>query len=180
MYAVDLHISIKFQSTAPAGGATPALHIRPLKLIYFNPLRPRGARPGTQPPSRKPLQFQSTAPAGGATGKEARFFAPAAYFNPLRPRGARPFGTVNVLHLFGFQSTAPAGGATVDKMYDIIKQCISIHCARGGRDSTVAPVPIVLTGISIHCARGGRDLGHLTHSPESRRFQSTAPAGGAT
>ena len=106
-------ISITFQSTLPAWGATEFAINHNIWITYFNPRSPRGERPvntaiwssarnfNPRSPRGERLNaiqqqvtgraFQSTLPAWGATGRQGpgRTRRPS-YFNPRSPRGERP------------------------------------------------------------------------------------------
>ena len=150
---------MRFQSTRPIRGATTNCSTPSMRLDYFNPRAPYGARP-----------IYTSSPYSAATD-----------FNPRAPYGAR----LIVSHdgsrvLYEFQSTRPIRGATLLLFCSRYPFDISIHAPHTGRDlrrvsrlfdklryfNPRAPYgarPAVTTGlscasrISIHAPHTGRD-----------------------
>ena len=84
--------AIKFQSTPPARGATPAPAYVVQSKKDFNPRPPRGGRPREICRRRRPAAyFNPRPPRGGRPREICRRRRPAAYFNPRPPRGGRLF-----------------------------------------------------------------------------------------
>ena len=149
-----------FQSTLPAGGATPDAFM-----------------------ASRPIRFQSTLPAGGATGENTtskweqtvisihaprggsdwllgNICRPTASFQSTLPAGGATVPCFSVFPvLFLFQSTLPAGGATCDEFQVWYHKVISIHAPRGGSDSRLKSCEEASDCISIHAPRGGSDTG---------------------
>ncbi len=129
-----------FQSTLPAGGATPTIgEDRRHSIISIH--APRGGSDRRRPEARYEHPISIHAPRGGSDrlrsrGNEThRHFNPRSprgerppgwkskprpsYFNPRSPRGERLKPSQASTPEFGFQSTLPAGGATA-KMHNFI------------------------------------------------------------
>ena len=147
----------KFQSTLPAGGATPDSYPAPRLHPPISIHAPRG-------------------------GSDVRNFVcsvlPLLYFNPRSPRGERldevlPGDTFEI-----FQSTLPAGGATSRlKSCEEASDCISIHAPRGGSDLPFRAYCLIWN-ISIHAPRGGSDQHLLIFCPfPSLDFNPRSPRG---
>ena len=170
----------EFQSTLPARGATRDIarqdtvqgisihapregsdcwHLSPAERskANFNPRSPRGERPTRLALARSMSPFQSTLPARGATVHDARQPPPGLYFNPRSPRGER-------LDIIAYQP-APLG--------------ISIHAPREGSDQLPCRMAQADRDFNPRSPRGER-LGRSILSSQSKRFQSTLPARGAT
>ena len=109
-----VNIKKRFQSTLPAGGATPNRCAGPVLISYFNPRSPQGERPSFSIVTRG-----------------------NSYFNPRSPQGERHLNLLIYLMLVVFQSTLPAGGATDEAPAEASLASISIHAPRRGSDSTV-------------------------------------------
>ena len=104
---------MRFQSTRPIRGATTNCSTPSMRLDYFNPRAPYGARP-----------IYTSSPYSAATD-----------FNPRAPYGAR----LIVSHdgsrvLYEFQSTRPIRGATLLLFCSRYPFDISIHAPHTGRD----------------------------------------------
>ena len=103
-------VSVKFQSTLPARGATYCKKM----LDNYKP-------------------FQSTLPARGATGSQHIWSSLSAFQSTLPARGAT--GTSDLAIATGqFQSTLPARGATSAPAAPKADADISIHAPRTGSD----------------------------------------------
>ena len=81
------------------------------------------------------MTFQSTRPARGAT---------VLQYLPHE--------------LVGFQSTRPARGATPVLVTETVRDDISIHAPREGRDVSMSGIHLFSVNISIHAPREGRDI----------------------
>ena len=195
-----------FQSTLPAGGATPIYPSAPGHRSTISIHAPRG---GSDQLWRYPRQrtrkfqstlpaggatrwvkgastsssiFQSTLPAGGATLKNLLLKLLHHLFQSTLPAGGATFRSlIRPIHAPKFQSTLPAGGAT-RKGYDMeyLYVLISIHAPRGGSDPLGSMAPVITMNISIHAPRGGSDVNTIIDCGAVYPFQSTLPAGGAT
>ena len=149
--------SFVFQSTLPAGGATPVLRCLPRPASNFNPRSPRGERPlatryddsfirisihaprgGSDLPERKPSPAGSIsihAPRGGSDSRNGRPGACVYDFNPRSPRGERhswPFVRWSS-HLY-FNPRSPRGERQFVRIFQFKQFVISIHAPRGGSD----------------------------------------------
>ena len=150
-------ISIAFQSTPPARGATRRCRCRSGSYQNFNPRPPRGGRlvdkllsdmrkiisihapreGGDVTMAQQMIDaelFQSTPPARGATGGFILLSPPIRNFNPRPPRGGRLTSKYFLRIFYRFQSTPPARGATQVKIPPA--QCIvnfNPRPPRGGR-----------------------------------------------
>ncbi len=150
-------ISLPFQLTRPARGATYSAANRTPPTRYFNSHAPRGARRYVHANRIFANPFQLTRPARGATlYKPARISAinisthtpregrdvpldvnrlyVKCYFNSHAPRGARRGLTSRLSGISIFQLTRPARGATKNSKYCNKPLDISTHTPREGRD----------------------------------------------
>ena len=167
-----------FQSTLPAGGATP--HSR------------------AEEPAKR---FQSTLPAGGATVYKPRVkvclcisihtprrgsdeiqrgnLESPDNFNPHSPQGERPPGTRLSSMFMIFQSTLPAGGATLSRRE---QKCMysdfNPHSPQGERPRS-SSIGRRCKYFNPHSPQGERPK-YAELSKIQQEFQSTLPAGGAT
>ncbi len=129
-------VTPKFQSTLPAGEATPG---RPTLMRWqnFNPRFPRGKRQLVSSTSMLSNIFQSTLPAGEATSDSR----------------VRPCEHQISIH-------ASRGGSDLRKPNaPPWEKNISIHASRGGSDMKYT-VKMSCGHISIHASRGGSDPGN--------------------
>ena len=152
------HLSVAFQSTRPARGAT--LLQTGLSSISnrFQSTRPARGATGTSSllgHFRHP--FQSTRPARGATRRWQSGCCGRCHFNPRAPRGARQF------------KISPTKPST----------SISIHAPREGRDSRCFPRLTPPRDFNPRAPRGAR-LWVTLSKFVPLGFQSTRPARGAT
>ena len=104
-----------FQSTLPAGGATPARISYSCGAEYFNPRSPRGERLVQESIKIKLANISIHAPRGGSDWTPSAKTNKNNDFNPRSPRGERQ-----------------TGGGTMNA-----EELISIHAPRGGSDCTV-------------------------------------------
>ena len=148
---------LRFQSTLPAGGATP---------------------PGDDPSGLWHISIH--APRGGSDCPEAAHHGPGIYFNPRSPRGERRAKARMWGFSATFQSTLPAGGATGSLRRRGRQRNISIHAPRGGSD----PAPPIWGGPALRfqstLPAGGATSFSTKVKGVTFPFQSTLPAGGAT
>ena len=174
-------ITLKFQSTLPARGATFWKFSMIADADDFNPRSPHGERlrqfqsienrfiisihaPRTGSDSLRRTahasmcRFQSTLPARGATLFLATISATSSNFNPRSPHGERRF----------------RGGA------HLTAWGISIHAPRTGSDRRLRSSATRVDSISIHAPRTGSDRLVASRCCKATRFQSTLPARGAT
>ena len=151
------NLSVLFQSTLPAWGATSARMTCTAPIRNFNPRSPRGERLQRRIELIGGMLFQSTLPAWGATF------------------GASSSMTRQVL----FQSTLPAWGATGHLQPSRAHGLISIHAPRVGSDMYQLPF-CNHSIISIHAPRVGSDGDNERKVTYAFIFQSTLPAWGAT
>ena len=177
--------ALKFQSTPPARGATPAVESAPRARTRFNPRPPRGGRRYSSMACCGISSFQSTPPARGATagrrtcrpGARVSIHAPRAggdtrsrprwarrsCFNPRPPRGGRQRAALELLGKYLFQSTPPARGATPSINISIAPAAVSIHAPRAGGDfSWYSSISLIV--VSIHAPRAGGDSGRRLRS----------------
>ena len=158
-YGLQVRDGKLFQSTRPIRGATTNCSTPSMRLDYFNPRAPYGARP-----------IYTSSPYSAATD-----------FNPRAPYGAR----LIVSHdgsrvLYEFQSTRPIRGATLLLFCSRYPFDISIHAPHTGRDvapNAIKPMPMdfnprapygarphrpsgrrAYRSISIHAPHTGRDM----------------------
>ena len=143
-----------FQSTRPVRGATPCLAICRRKAHYFNPRAPCGAR--RDPEHCRPgfWLFQSTRPVRGATAEE---YAPKVVSSP-------------------FQSTRPVRGATPAPRSPRLRQRISIHAPRAGRDIAAAALRVMPKDFNPRAPCGARPQGPPSRPP-CAYFNPRAPCG---
>ena len=169
--------SVKFQSTLPARGATPArtapgrdcrisIHAprtgsdlcsavhRANAILDFNPRSPHGERPRRKWISKEAFGISIHAPRTGSDGQRA----------------------VRELHVVLFQSTLPARGATLRELHGVFGADISIHAPRTGSDSTHLG-----RGrgemISIHAPRTGSDSPCSARPSRQTDFNPRSPHG---
>ena len=150
------------------------------RLAYFNPRSPRGERLVDKFTTKAIGQFQSTLPARGATSILIKNCATVRNFNPRSPRGERPRPRVPVLGPTRFQSTLPARGATVEtarRLHD--RHHFNPRSPRGERPLRLR-ADCTTDTISIHAPREGSDPQSPSDPEQSKPFQSTLPARGAT
>ena len=149
---------MRFQSTRPIRGATTNCSTPSMRLDYFNPRAPYGARP-----------IYTSSPYSAATD-----------FNPRAPYGAR----LIVSHdgsrvLYEFQSTRPIRGATLLLFCSRYPFDISIHAPHTGRDvapNAIKPMPMDFNPRAPYGARRCTKC----HTADAEGFQSTRPIRGAT
>ena len=103
----------------------------------FNPLAPRGARPGRRWSGGTTFYFNPLAPRG-ARLETITSTGYAADFNPLAPRGARRQPPERTAAPSGFQSTRPSRGETRCRAISAGTVLISIHSPLAGRDMRLA------------------------------------------
>ena len=166
----------EFQPTRPLRGATSTSISLRIKVTYFNPRAPCGARPSFQEILSEPSEFQPTRPLRGATSptlkevltEDISTHAPLAgrdrtepktvrknsHFNPRAPCGARPQHSRDPNTQQEFQPTRPLRGATTR----------GATCGRGSRISTHAPL-------------AGRDSRCRPSRRTQRDFNPRAPCG---
>ena len=125
-------------------------------FLHFNPRSPRGERPKRLALSVRPSLFQSTLPARGATRASG----------PCR-RDRK------------FQSTLPARGATRWMIGPNGLTTISIHAPREGSDGADLAAKRINYDFNPRSPRGERPASACSRA-ETREFQSTLPARGAT
>ena len=174
-------MALIFQSTRPVWGATRCSWRIRSCASNFNPRAPCGARPRRDGRDPRGDRFQSTRPVWGATphaqcsqgGRIISIHAPRVgrdrdllavssvrrHFNPRAPCGARRIEDISKHHALLFQSTRPVWGATCAVCHVPLRQRISIHAPRVGRDREPACNHLV-HHISIHAPRVGRDVIH--------------------
>ncbi len=147
---------VKFQSTPPARGATPAdIYHTSREIVSIH-----APRTGGDTVVRDPRQFNkrfNPRPPHGGRLKYGSPFLLIPCFNPRPPHGGRPPKIAATMATSTFQSTPPARGATTLRIV-------------GGACSLV----------SIHAPRTGGDLCFWGMNMGLVKFQSTPPARGAT
>ena len=129
-------ITIKFQSTLPARGATllSAGSTRPFDLISIHaPRTGSDARSGMYHVPEN--LFQSTLPARGATCKPVSAELCDLYFNPRSPHGERQAVRLSYPRRTGyFNPRSPHGERHGDLLMADVDVEISIHAPRTGSD----------------------------------------------
>ena len=146
---------VLFQSTLPAGGATPVGRDGGGGGGSFNPRSPRGER-RNKTFARLFSLVSIHAPRGGSDVQGLVSLPRGRSFNPRSPRGERPAR----LHVH------PAA-------------LVSIHAPRGGSDDRPHMRGLTGTGFNPRSPRGER-LVTLQFILANVPFQSTLPTGGAT
>ena len=146
-----------FQSTLPAGGATPLrLHLQAIG------------------------RFQSTLPAGGATSKIRITTYRHQNFNPRSPRGERPTLVPIPLQATRISIHAPRGGSDPKNLVRMTrKRYFNPRSPRGERRTVSVPADSAGCNFNPRSPRGERQKGEICMN-EFKLFQSTLPAGGAT
>ena len=171
--------SSPFQSTLPARGAT-FLQLQYRRApLYFNPRSPHGERHPNASRSQIMPNFNPRSPHGERQAyRESPGFR-HLFQSTLPARGATAFARVSCKDSAQFQSTLPARGATKPRVKALRFVRISIHAPRTGSDVLSAAAKH-RHEISIHAPRTGSDGRTRRRKGETRRFQSTLPARGAT
>ena len=191
----------RFQSTRPVRGGTPSLNSLARRTLYFNPPAPCGAGLWAGRSFNHPKSFQSTRPVRGGTPivsmsgghlgisihppRAGRDRLPVSVpgqvqdFNPPAPCGAGHVSCSYQSTPDRFQSTRPVRGGTIGKIMPPLKQAISIHPPRAGRDA-VRWLRVHGRAISIHPPRAGRDENAERLLCNLKVFQSTRPVRGGT
>ena len=124
---------IKFQSTLPVGGATPAgieLHWCP---DSFNPRSPWGERPSRCGVTSSSTTVSIHAPRGGSDSRRCGEYTQALLF----------------------QSTLPVGGATQIRGFLLYDVAVSIHAPRGGSDASRVDAPTAVDSFQSTLPVGG-------------------------
>ena len=111
LYASDIGLVDKFQSTRPVWGATTLTFSR-----------------------SKPANISIHAPRVGRDYRWLSNLRQKIHFNPRAPCGARRNHSFPIYNLHGFQSTRPVWGATAIGATEPRPALISIHAPRVGRD----------------------------------------------
>ena len=193
---------IIFQSTLPARGATSSARQAGFVNKFQSTLPARGAT-NIISCSIPILEFQSTLPARGATIIHTDKITTKKDFNPRSPRGERPYPVKVELLTLCISIHAPREGS--DVLIGVAARtarAISIHAPREGSDLSKPLILASSYNFNPRSPRGERPLffridlktiGHFNpRSPrgerrqivhrirQSRRFQSTLPARGAT
>ena len=179
MFFYDSIITILFQSTLPARGATFFSDIICFDRIIFQSTLP--ARGATwwwlATPYSTPISIHT--PREGSDMVSASISLHSLYFNPHSPRGERRLCHASLYGLQRFQSTLPARGATISTVIPLIRPPISIHTPREGSDSSTFGA--AWTGIKFQSTLPARGATfRLLWLPLNPEFQSTLPARGAT
>ena len=159
--ALAMETPPEFQSTLPAGGATPNGERPFLPLLIISIHAPRGGSDCILLTKLlRSKSFQSTLPAGGATPRHT-VSLPYWRFQSTLPAGGATIlramrgygnefqstlpagGATRIIskrrYVCGFQSTLPAGGATKNETHGGRLSGISIHAPRGGSDGLSDP-----------------------------------------
>ena len=131
-----MRLTILFQSTRPARGATSSHLCTYCSIFHFNPRAPRGARPTVG--GRKPVRashFNPRAPRG-ARRRPALIPLVMSYFNPRAPRGARPAGSAIRQSHLNFNPRAPRGARQTEHRY-LTRRHEVFQSTRPARGATV-------------------------------------------
>ena len=170
-----------FNPLAPCG-ARPSVELSVLLLHSdFNPLAPCGARPNTISGNQLLVtDFNPLAPCGAR--RFASTFCPAAFMISIHsPRAGRDltwFALTNIPVLF--QSTRPVRGETPDPRRSPHTETHFNPLAPCGARLTRAHRCLVREPISIHSPRAGRDITLQLSTAFATLFQSTRPVRGET
>ena len=143
----------------------------------FNPLAPRGARPGSPDCRCPPSRFQSTRPSRGETSIHLCQFQRNHDFNPLAPRGARLYFARHDLSASRFQSTRPSRGET--QLHGITRRAaeISIHSPLAGRDCNMVRHWNHSINFNPLAPRGARRVSVCRRAACGSNFNPLAPRG---
>jgi len=143
----------------------------------FNPLAPRGARPGLFVFGHQVgMLFQSTRPSRGETRSRWLRCAETRFQSTRPSRGETPATKSDVFASL-FQSTRPSRGETEPQSRCRCCSHFNPLAPRGARQSRSRDVDAV--AISIHSPLAGRDEALKSHGIPVR-FQSTRPSRGET
>ena len=150
--------SRQFQSTLPAGGATPDLDKQSRLRFHFNPRPPRGERLSKYTTQVRRICISIHAPREGRD----RVQFPLSFYTPKISIHAPREGSDGIESRDDgdgtkFQSTPPARGETRGSPAELHPHKISIHAPREGRDRKRS-IRSRLLRISIHAPREGRDI----------------------
>ena len=196
-----LQISIIFQSTLPARGATVMTNAQ-FSSLRISIHAPRtGSDPCDGGYFAASFAFQSTLPARGATALVNKYGGNKKYFNPRSPHGERRGEQYATTSYVEFQSTLPARGATVENAKYNAYEVISIHAPRTGSDLDCQAFAEYCLNFNPRSPHGERREQFFPVAPTrhfnprsphgerhcggkqclaNARFQSTLPARGAT
>ena len=166
-----------FQSTRPVRGGTQwALDAATLKVISIHP--PRAGRDHHHPQRRDKYEISIHPPRAGRDFTWVTMCSVIWYFNPPAPCGA---GLCNGGEIFRqsrhFNPPAPCGAGHRGRRRPCVKQDISIHPPRAGRDIKERLERLITIKISIHPPRAGRDLQILRCHSSWKNFNPPAPCG---
>ena len=186
---------------APRTGSDSSTFASTVVMSDFNPRSPHGERHAPRCADGRVCKFQSTLPARGATGyrvrrNRARTFQstlpargatitpsppprPPRDFNPRSPHGERQCVLVHHGGGFGISIHAPRTGSDLISSGVRFSRRISIHAPRTGSDASWLSAS-ARSDISIHAPRTGSDHTSAHLRANSKKFQSTLPARGAT
>ena len=196
----DADLSLLFQSTLPARGATCVSPFESRSASNFNPRSPHGERRRGLRASCVPCRFQSTLPARGATHRQSEVncykyistHAPrtgsdtndgqyqyVADISTHAPRtGSDVYSASCGRFTSGFQPTLPARGATLLQARRRCPDRISTHAPRTGSDGESGQAGTGVC-ISTHAPRTGSDAPQRVNRPESHRISTHAPRTGS-
>ena len=173
-------MSVRFQSTLPARGATWIDWNNSERLKQFQSTLPaRGATTGSSSTSMRRRLFQSTLPARGATMLSLTRFSSKSHFNPRSPHGERR-EQVRLIHApFYFNPRSPHGERHNQRRAARGRKYISIHAPRTGSDGIVMPQGRTRGDFNPRSPHGERPS-RASRTASGQQFQSTLPARGAT
>ena len=173
-------VSMPFQSTHPARGATGLAAVVNPDGSYFNPRTPRGVRLTHSFSSDGSSGFQSKHPARGATCSYCKHGPINGDFNPRTPRGVRRATTDQGMTPRTISIHAPREGCDGWLLRSSVGSALfqSTHPARGATASAVV-IKFPVCHFNPHTPRGVRRSERTSGSKRST-FQSTHPARGAT
>ena len=174
----NVAVTVVFQSTPPARGATRRSWSWGHPRRDFNPRPPRGGRRFVIPFNAFNKKFQSTPPARGATLTLLSFNGISIFQSTPPARGATRNNTLVLSQTTNFNPRPLRGGATCTHWRTSWAACISIHAPREGGRQPSGDHHEAAGSISIHAPREGGRRAILMQELVYLTFQSTPPARG--
>ena len=176
----DKTLTLEFQSTLPARGATLSPSGSVISSVDFNPRSPHGERPAAGCCSYRWKYFNPRSPHGERHYVMSQTQFTYFNFNPRSPHGERHYVMSQTqFTYFNFNPRSPHGERRNLLRIACHEHNISIHAPRTGSDGIWSEnVPMALN-FNPRSPHGERHVG-LRHMPHVQAFQSTLPARGAT
>ena len=152
----NIRLSLLFQSTPPARGATWAMQIGGACSMHFNPRPPRGGRRERKRAGAGACGISIHAPREGGDSALVDVSFVLRNFNPRPPRGGRRMSSGRIPHCTRYFNPRPPRGG---RRFLCVVGCESFI-------------------ISIHAPREGGDFGRWSSLRKWRNFNPRPPRGG--